>query len=427
MSALRNKGKVLILILMLLPVSADALTVEGLLNLVERSNLDIALKKHELKSKVYSRKSTLRAFFPTFSLQSSATLFYPYRGFSGKYWNQSYSYGFSVTANPVNFQRFSQLKIDRYYIDYSSQELSETRLDEYLKALEQFIKLEGWKEKLRIRRERLESAEKIYRVSVKKRKEGLVLLSDVLKAKANLERSRKELETARNGYRKVENRLREILNVSENVDITPEFRLKERLSLPDSGKLLEVAERERPSVRKAKRLVDIEEESVNLEKRSLYPSVSLNISYSRQDYYWPPEDNSWSLSAVLQWPIFDSGQTKYRALAKMEERSISLLKLKREINRVRRQVLNAISDFESARANVKSAKEYLEFARRSYRRTFQEYKKGVSDIVSLLTAFDELKSAQEQFIDTLVDLNIAYFKTLRYSGTLLSEKAWRKW
>ncbi len=407
--------------------SAGALTFEGLINLTEKNNLDILAEKHRLKSRVYSEKSTFRSYFPTFTLQSSATLFYPYQGYSGKYWNQSYSYGFGLAANPLNFQRNAQLKMDRFYIEYQKEELSEKRLDEYFKAIKYFLKLEGWKEKVEIRKKRFESSEKIYEVSVKKKKEGLVLLSDVLKAKANLERSKKELETAKNEYRKVENTLREILNVDESVDLTPEVKLKNEISLSDAKEILKFALENRPSLRKAKRSVQISKVSVSYEKSALLPQISLSVSYNRENTYWPPEDNNWSFSALFQWPIFDSGQSKYRALSKKEEEKIASIELKKEVNRVRRQVLNSLSDFRSAQLNVKSAEEYLRFAKRSYERTFNEYKKGVSDIVSLLTAFDELKNAEEQYIDTLVDFNISYFEILRYSGLLLLDKVWREW
>ncbi len=418
---------VVLLLIVLCCVSSNALTLDGLIGLTEKNNLDILAQKHKLKSRVYSERSTFRGYFPTLSLQSTASLFYPYQGFSGKYWNQSYSYGFGLEVNPLNFQRNAQLKMDRFYVEYQKAELSETRLDEYFKAIKYFLRLKGWKEKVEIRKKRLESSREIYKVSLKKKEEGLVLLSDVLKAKANLERSRKELESAKNEYRKVENTLREVLNIDESVDLTPDVKLKSEIEVPEENEFLRAALETRPVLKKARQSVEISKQGVTYEKAFLLPRISLSVSYNRESTYWPPEDNSWNLSALFQWPIFDSGQSKYRALSKAEEEKVALIDLRKEENRVKRQVLNSLSDFKSAKVNVKSAREYLKFAKRSYNRTFNEYKKGVSDIVSLLTAFDELKNAEEQYIDTLVDFNVSYFEILRYSGLLLSDKVWREW
>jgi outer membrane protein TolC len=416
------KGFIVFLTVVFFGVNSYAVTVEELKSLIDQKALNLIAQKVELKRREFSAKATLRSFFPTLSLSAGVTEFYPYQRFGSKSWEQEYSFGLSLTATPVDLKKNVQFKIDRLSVKVSKDDLNATELNLYYEGISALLKLKALKEKIEVRKRILENSQKILSVAKKKYKEGLVLITDVLKAESEVESARSSLSEALMEYSQTFNSLNELVDYALSEDESPEVELKKDYSVPERKELLKKAFTLRPEVKKAEKEIKVAKLNVELQKKNLSPTVNLSASYFRSGSSFFPEDNNYNLSLSLNFPVFDSGVTRFRSMAAEKDLVVKELELKRVKNSVKTEVLNALASLKSSREILKSSEAFLRFSRKSYERALNEYKLGVSDIVALLQAHENLKKAEESYIDALLKLNLSWLQLQKATGELLGGK-----
>jgi len=416
------KGFIVFLTVVFFGVNSYAVTVEELKSLIDQKALNLIAQKVELKRRELSAKATLRSFFPTLSLSAGVTEFYLYQRFGSKSWEQEYSFGLSLTATPVDLKKNVQFKIDRLSVKVSKDDLNATELNLYYEGISALLKLKALKEKIEVRKRILENSQKILSVAKKKYKEGLVLITDVLKAESEVESARSSLSEALMEYSQTFNSLNELVDYALSEDESPEVELKKDYSVPERKELLKKAFTLRPEVKKAEKEIKVAKLNVELQKKNLSPTVNLSVSYFRSGSSFFPEDNNYNLSLSLNFPVFDSGVTRFRSMAAEKDLVVKELELKRVKNSVKTEVLNALASLKSSREILKSSEAFLRFSRKSYERALNEYKLGVSDIVALLQAHENLKKAEESYIDALLKLNLSWLQLQKATGELLGGK-----
>ncbi|RUM42772.1 MAG: hypothetical protein DSY35_04790 [Desulfurobacterium sp.] len=405
--------------LVFLTTSSYAITADGLKELIDRRALDLVAEKALVEKQELSARATWRSYFPTLSLSAGVTEFYPYQTFNSKSWNQEYSLGISLTATPLDLKKNVQLKVDRYFIKVSKDNLKAVKLNLYYEGLSTLFKLKALKEKIEIRKKILKDSEEILSVAKKKYREGLVLITDVLKAESEVERARSSVTEAQMEYSQLFNSLNELVDYALPEGETPEVELKKDFPLPLEKELLKKAFTLRPELKKASRELKVARLNVELQEKTLSPSLNLSVSYSRSGTSFLPEDNLYNLSLSLNFPVFDSGVTRFRSMALEKELLVKEVELKKVRNAIRTEVLNALQALRASRDILKSSESSLKFARKSYKRAFNEYKLGVSDIVALLQAHESLKEAEEAYVDALLNFNLSLLQLQKATGELL--------
>ena len=190
--------KLLTAVFLFMPVVAFAVTPSEIANLVKERSLKVKLLKQNTESLLYQQEATKRSFFPRVTLTGGFSQFYP--DFKES-WNQSYSLGVTAAAEPVNFQRLTRLKIDAVEVESSEEAIKEELLSQLFLALRELYTLKGLKEKMLFKEESLKAAEEILKVAEDKYKKGLVMITDVLKARSEVERVKGELSQLRAKYR----------------------------------------------------------------------------------------------------------------------------------------------------------------------------------------------------------------------------------
>jgi len=402
--------------------NALAVTVDELKALIDRKALNLVTEKLEVQKRELSAKATLRSFYPTLSISAGVTEFYPYQTFNSKSWEQEYTFGLSLTATPVDLKKSVQLKLDRHLIEVGKDNLQAERLNLYYEGISALLSLKAIKEKIEVRRQILKEAEEILSVAKKKYEEGLVLITDVLKAESEVESARSSLSEALMEYSQTFNSLNELVDYALPDGEVPEVELKKDYPLPAKEEVLKRAFSLRPEVKRAEREVNLAKLGVELQKKTLSPSVSFSASYSRSGSSFFPEDNTYSLSLSLNFPVFDSGVTSLRAMVAEKDVTVKEVELKKVKNRIKTEVLNALYALKASRDILKSSEAFLKFSRKSYERALNEYRLGVSDIVSLLQAHENLKKAEEAYIDSLLKLNLSWLQLRKATGELLGGK-----
>ncbi|MEO2083760.1 MAG: TolC family protein, partial [Desulfurobacteriaceae bacterium] len=119
--------KLLTAFLSLFPLAAFALTPSELAGLLKENSLDLLIAEKKVESSLYSRRAVEREFLPTLSLSAGFEEFYPD---IRKSWNQNYSVGIAVSAEPLNFQRFVRLKVEGLRVEVEKERLRETFLEQ---------------------------------------------------------------------------------------------------------------------------------------------------------------------------------------------------------------------------------------------------------------------------------------------------------
>jgi outer membrane protein TolC len=406
-----------LLLLLVLVVKAGAVTPEELKELIDRNSIEIAIQKATVEKLKFHRQATLHSYLPELSVSAGVQEFYPYHTY--RTWNQRYSFEITASANPLNLQRNVQLSIDRYSVELGGSELKVLRLNLYYSGLAKLLRLKALEEKLKMKKEILANAEDILRVAKDRFQKGLVLITDVLKAKAEVESARSALEKVKVEYSQVFNELNELVNYALKEGEHPEVELAEAVTIPSEEELIETAMRKRPEVEKVVKELKVAKLKVEHQRRALSPTLNVSASLTRSDTEFPLEEKSYDVSAVLSFPFFDSKLTTFKALALEKEAQAKKLTVKKVENQVKREVKNALCALKGSEKVLASSRAFLELSRATYERVFNEYRLGVSDIVALLQAHENLKKAEESYIDALLDFNLSYLGLMKATGELL--------
>ncbi|WP_022847041.1 MULTISPECIES: TolC family protein [unclassified Desulfurobacterium] len=409
-----------IALLLLLTANGYSMTIGELKEALKNNNLEVKQSIKSLESAQFQKRADLKKFFPVFNIQASASRFYPYTTTTGKAWENDYNAGITATANIWNFQTRTKVKIDTAQIESQKLAIDKTFEDIYLQGISYLLQLKGAEKKIALRKKELENAKKIYRVARSRYDQGLVLITDVLKARANVEKAKSTLIAAESEKEKIETALQSLLNTDRN--ITADVKLSDNLTVPSVKELVENAVETRKEIAIQKLKIKTAELSVQSVKDGNKPSVTVSASYFRESHDLSFENENYNFQVSLNWRIFDSFQTKYAALSAEKEKEMAEIELAKLKNQIKKEVLDSYTDFKTAKANLENARSYLRFAQKTYERTLNEYELGVSDLVSLLSAYNEYTNAEENFTDNLVNLNIAYYKLLKSAGMLGGSK-----
>tara|TARA_B100001057_G_scaffold219494_1_gene219877 strand:+ start:19878 stop:21215 length:1338 start_codon:yes stop_codon:yes gene_type:complete len=157
------------------------------------------------------------------------------------------------------------------------------------------------------------------------------------------------------------------------------------------------------------------------------PQVYANYNYgyntSSSNYNLFFENDRWksfgTLGLKLIIPIFDGflkrskiNQSKF----KIEQIENQMLFLERSINL---QINQSIANYENTKESLKISKENLELAQNVYNSTEIKYREGVGSNLELIDSNNSLKTAQNQYYNSLYESIIASIDIKKTLGTLL--------
>ena len=164
--------------------------------------------------------------------------------------------------------------------------------------------------------------------------------------------------------------------------------------------------------------------------RSQYlPQIYANYNYgyntSSSNYNLFFDSDRWKSFGTLGFkiivPIFDGflkrskiNQSKY----KIEQVENQMLFLERSINL---QVNQAISSYENTKETILVSKQNLELAKDVYLATERKFKEGVGSNLELIDSNNSLKTAQNQYYNSLYESVIASIEIKKTLGTLLNK------
>lgn len=287
---------------------------------------------------------------------------------------------------------------------------------------------------------------------------GAISPLEIFRPKQQYATAEVQVTQARYALQQAEDRLRRQMGA----DLDPSFRnvpivLTETVLPPeddtplDREKYVETAYSRRPDLKSQLQALDIDDLQYKQAKNSLLPDLQLNGGYTssgrggnqvvRQNVFGGSQlvrvvpggladalghvfnfnFPTYSFGLNLTLPLRDRAAQANLADAVVNKRLDSLRARLLE-QRIRESVLNAVTQVESARANVKQSQIVLDFAQKNLDAEQKRYDLGVTTIFFVLDATQQLTNAQSSLLRASVNYRRALLTLLRQAGTLLDER-----
>jgi outer membrane protein len=146
--------------------------------------------------------------------------------------------------------------------------------------------------------------------------------------------------------------------------------------------------------------IEIQQNTVKLEKGTALPTVSLFGQYGVQgtDYNINSESDLALAGVSLKWDLFTSGQRKSRINQAKIDRNITESR-KQEVERqVQLEVINAYYSIQTAMQGIELAKEELENYQKSYSFVEKKYQQGVVNYLEYSNSLNNKLNAENKLI-----------------------------
>ncbi len=395
--------------------NAKALTVQKLFSSLDKKNPRIRSKEQILKASLYELKSSKASFYPKLTLSASAQEFYPQQTLFSKTWQQDYAFSAQLSES-LSFSKLLKVKIAEKNLKLNTASLELEKLSVYSEALKALLSLKLYRTLEQVKKDEINSAEKILATTIEKRKLGLAKQTDVLRAKANLESVLSSMQDVKLAAKEAKNSLCLLLNERRVCRIsTEDLKLSPEIKVQPLAFYIKLSLSRRPEIKKALFEENISKLNKNLAEAETKPSLEIFATYQREDTKFFPQNNAYAVGVTLNWIPFDF-ENKYKVLASAYKQKAAELLKKDTVNSVVRQIKDAYQKFLAQRAKLLAAKAQLNYSERLYAQTLNQYSMGVSDIVELMTAFSDYSKARENYFRILSDYNLAYYELLLKSG-----------
>lgn len=289
-----------------------------------------------------------------------------------------------------------------FLIEKQSLSIIEKELIRQVKEL--YYRILAEKMTLSSRNDAQKAAERTFQLAQAKREVGLAKLSDVYQAKVRMENAKLDVVTTKNSLAKLIYELSSIcgrlLQESDFDEKLSEFNLPLK-----EEELFNVALEKRDELTKEKLLEKKLVEDKQLTKGDFLPQAVASISYNRYDRSFFPSPDETRVGVSLNWNLFSGFGKFYRYDASDRD----ILSQRQRIDETKRSILlevkKGIEDFKSTAEKVAVSEEILKAALETYQQSFEEYRVGKGDILTLLQAEINLSSARESKISALLLLH----------------------
>jgi Outer membrane protein len=209
-------------------------------------------------------------------------------------------------------------------------------------------------------------------------------------------------------------------------DVADTIKINENISL---GEVLNIAEKDNPSLLLAKKNIDIANYVLRERKADLYPIISFNSAYNFNRTTNAAVINSFStlfnevkgynygFTAAI--PIMNNFNT--RRLIRQAKWNITYQNIYYESQRsiTALNVINAFQNYEQQRKILALEEESVLLARESLDIVFQTYKLGVATLLQLKLAQNTLIDAENRLIEARYNAKLSETELLRLSGQIV--------
>jgi len=263
----------------------------------------------------------------------------------------------------------------------------------------------------------LKAAQALYDLAVDQENAGLAPQIDTLRAKVQLQTQVSTLIQAQNDLEKQRIALARVIGLPA----AQKFRLVNRVPyrpLPESevANAYERALQTRQDYQAALASLRAAQHSYDAAWQERLPSIGFSGDYGVLGFTPSALAPNWTAAANLTIPIFQGGRIESdieQARSVMKQRQAQVDNLRGSIEQ---DIDNALLDLKAAAQQVEVGKIGLEYAQQALEQSQDRFAAGVTNNVEVIQAQQQLASANDQYIGSLYEFNIAKVLLARAIG-----------
>lgn len=199
--------------------------------------------------------------------------------------------------------------------------------------------------------------------------------------------------------------------LSISTDVEPTDKLEYPVSASVDARMMQVQNR-------------ILVNELDLLKKSKLPTVSVVASYGLAGFGYDKQPDPFFkifptgfIGAQTTYPIWNR-TTRFKLAQKQVEITSNRLQLEQIQAQNNLQVANAILQRNTAQANIPTAQQQIELAKSVYQQTLAQQQQGTATITDILMADNDLRGAQNLYLNTLVEYLKADLELKKASSSL---------
>ncbi len=266
------------------------------------------------------------------------------------------------------------------------------------------------------------AATEYVRVAGSLHQQGMVVKSDLLSARVNLENAKLRVSEARRQEATALDRLKLLLGrkLGDDIDVAGEAQPK--LPAGDAEALRRQAVAQHPALQALRGQVEAARSATAAARGAKMPQVNVMARHDWNDRDLGFGAASYTLGGTLSWNVFDGGHNSAaidRAQAARLEQAAKLRQAEEaiafQVTEARRRALEAEERLAARGEAVKEAEE-------AQRLTRLRYENGVTTLVDLLSAQTQLDRARADLVQARFDLSVSRGQVLQAAGALDPEQ-----
>lgn len=183
--------------------------------------------------------------------------------------------------------------------------------------------------------------------------------------------------------------------------------------------------RRRPDIRQAELQAVAQNARIGFEKAALYPSLSLTGNFGYLGSDWSTYDLSdiftskarqWSVGPAVQWNILNYGQITNQVRTQDAAFQASIFAYQNTVLQAQREVEDGLAQFLQSQRRTLLQARAASAAKRSLDLSILQYREGIVDFTTVLTAQQDQLSAQNQLVLASGDIPQGLILTYRALG-----------
>ena len=183
--------------------------------------------------------------------------------------------------------------------------------------------------------------------------------------------------------------------------------------------------RRRPDIRSAELQAAAESARIGFEKAELYPALSLtgNFGYLASDWgrfdlsdMFTARARTYTIGPAVQWNILNYGQITNTVRAQDASFQAALVNYQNTVLTAQQEVEDGLAQFLQSQLQARFLARSADAAKRSFELSLLQYREGIVDFTTVLTAQQDLLSAQDQLVQALGNIPQGLILTYRAIG-----------
>jgi outer membrane protein len=318
--------------------------------------------------------------------------------------------------------RNAELSFETLRLSYTQDELM--RINQ---VTNQFYQLFRQQRTLELRANSFQQSEYNYQTGVRKYSAGLIAEVDYLRLEVRRGQDLDALESAKNSHQQQQFAFNRLVGLPLETRIWVDASLDFRPITVDQVRALELAFANRSEVRSAQISLEQSEMSLQSTISNGRPNLQMSLGYDLRgnstlgglgpDDPWgdhltaglDPDNRSpnTNISLTLSIPLFDWGRNAANVQRQISQMRVQERQIEEAAENLRRDVINRVNAVSSAMRRLDVLQKSVTVAEASYTISQKRSERGEITLTDLLNAQNELNTAQNSYLDALIDFETA--------------------